>query len=213
MTFDVVMAHTYRADLTRLVISNIPVDFLVILIDNSSHHEMQDIVMFRENISYVKQPYPSSVAQAYNLGVACTESEWALMTPNDILYNPFWLLHVKNNLERLTEGIKFLRSRNGYNGLYHIPTVRELEGFDEGMPLWGGEDVDFLYRLCLAGHKWFWNDRLYGIHLGSGYHMKEKQWEWPPNVPERKKVTFDGKWMDQWVEMKRVIVGGKRGKL
>lgn len=208
---DIVMAHTCRTDITKLVINNIPFWYRIILVDNSPYHEMNHIRHFRENLLWLKQPFPSSAASALNLGIAEVSTEWALLTPNDILYSIKMFKRIEERFDKLTKGVKMVHSRNGYNGLYHIPTVRELGGFDECLPLRFGENMDFAYRLCKAGYHWRLSELLGGLHIEGGAHTKKRTiLTWAPNIPKDKRITIEEKWGWKHVNERKAVINRMR---
>jgi hypothetical protein len=211
VSFDIVMPHTSRADITKLVISKIPITYRIILVDNSPYHEMKHLIAFRDNFLWLKQSFPSSVASALNLGIRHAETEWVLLTSNDMLYNPRTFLRAEERFKDLTEKVKAVLSREGHGGLYHVPTIKEIGGFDENLPLRFGENMDFLYRLCLAGHYWGRSDHLAGLHVEGGRHTMQRDEEvWAPEVPEENRTTVYKKWSWKYLRDRKPVIVNKR---
>jgi glycosyltransferase involved in cell wall biosynthesis len=97
-------------------------------------------------------------AHARNLGAAAAIGEWLVFLDADILVTPDFLAKAASGLNGRGTVFRFGATKDGVRGIngsciLHRDDFAAIEGYDEVLDCYGGEDNDLYFRLELSGAK------------------------------------------------------------
>lgn len=170
-TLEFVIAHHYRFDLTKQCLDSIPDINTVYLVDDTQVGDGRKYCYNRSFVKWIRpKNTPCILSEAVNLGAEQVKGEWFVWVNNDVMFNPA----VFGWLDKIVESAKadlYLSQLMFSMALFKTSVFRKLGGLDPVFAPAGGEDEDYLMRLCQNGFKWS-KLNFSVFHLEGGHHGK-----------------------------------------